>query len=504
LENPDSIRLPRQLSVRKSNMHKQRVTALDGLSVEIIIKIARYLPPRSAACLSLTSRSLHNGKELEQIWYHGFDPRMNHCGCRSQSQPTCPPLNLVNHEKYLFLQILAGDLLSTHQLCDACQILHLRHEEGNERHICPSGPRGFTVGSIPRVCWEFQVVQRVMNSHRLDIQRGVENPPQPLSRKKDWWVLYSADASRAQPGLSGKRVPQIMKLELEPRIIDDQLIFHTRQRVLLTAAVLDLMKVQLRKPDFTIGKFVVNLMSACSHHGGNSQIIEAVDRSVAELKASYLNDSVGLRFRGTQKCSCCLTEFTLVNFHHPGQGFEILLKTWTNLGPCQWGYQSEWGLASRSDFREGYTGERRARRWAQAAWKLPSDIDWKWVNGENQQATHVLPARNHIHTPPEDTTDLVLFGHSVPSIPEEAIRSSSLAQWEEFRTTPETSAEPPRYNSYEVTDNSTAYKLKDCPPSYQVLTSRANEIHAKRSWIASMFQRLQQKLPRPGKGRDGP
>jgi hypothetical protein len=92
----------------------------------------------------------------------------------------------------------------------------------------------------------------------------------------------------------------------------------------------------------------------------------------------------------------------------------------------------------------------------------------------------------------------------VPSIPEEAIRSSSLAQWEEFRTTPETSAEPPRYDSYEATDNSTAYKLKDYPPSYQVLTSRANEKHAKRSWIASMFQKLRQKPPRPGEGSNEP
>jgi hypothetical protein len=365
-------------------MYEKRVSTLDGLPINIILKIARHALPRSVASLSLTSRSLHNIKELERIWIHGSDPRMNHCGCRSQSQPTCPPLNFVNHGKYLFLQILAGDLLSTHQLCDACQILHLRHENVNKRHICPSGPRGFMVGSIPRVCWEFQVVQRVMNSHRWDIQRGVENPPQPLSRKKDWWVHHPAVTSRAQPGLSGKQAPQIMKLELEPRIIDDQLIFHTRQRVLLTAAVLDSMDIQLRKPGFTIGRFVINLMSACSHHGGGGQIIEAVDRSIAELKAKHLNEYVGLRFRGTQRCSCCLTEFTLVNSHHPGQGFEILLKTWTNLGPCQWGYESEWGLASRSDFREGYSGERRARRWAQAAWKLPSDIDWKWVNGELQ------------------------------------------------------------------------------------------------------------------------
>jgi hypothetical protein len=173
---------------------------------------------------------------------------------------------------------------------------------------------------IPRVCWDFQDVQRVMNSHRLDLQREIRDGSQPKSRNKDWWVNYWEVNSHERPNSRMEQVPQIMKLEVEPRIIDDQLIFHTRQHVLLTAAVLDPVDILPHMSGFTIGGVVMNSMSTCPHHGRETN-------TIAELEAEHLNEAVGLCYRDTMKCSCCLTEFTLANYHHPGQCFEILLET---------------------------------------------------------------------------------------------------------------------------------------------------------------------------------
>lgn len=273
-------------------MHKKRVSTLEDLPVNIILRIARHLPPRSVACLTLTSKSRHNAKGLKEIWTRGFDPSRNRYGCRTQSQPTCPPLKLVNHERYLVLQILFRDLLSTYQLCDACQILHLRYERGNERHVCSSTSRAFTIYGIPRTYWEFQDVQRIMNSYRSTMQRETETQFQPGSVNNDWCVRYRLVKTRTHQGPSLKQLPQIVKLDVEPRIIDDQLVFHTRQRVLLTVAVLDLMDVQLHGPKFTVGRLVNNLMSACPHYGGESQIIKAVNESTAGIEAKYLNQPV--------------------------------------------------------------------------------------------------------------------------------------------------------------------------------------------------------------------
>jgi hypothetical protein len=472
-------------------MHKKRISTLEDLPINIIVKIARLLPPRSVACLTLTSKSLHDAKGLKDIWTLGFDPSRNRCGCRTQSQPTCPPLELVNHERYLFLQILSRDLLSTHQLCDACQILHLRwYERGNERHVCSSTSRAFTICGIPRSYWEFQDVQRIMNSYRLAMQRETRKQFRLSTINNDWCVRYRAVKTRTRQGPSMKQLPQIVKLDVEQRIINDQLVFHTRQRVLLTAAVLDLMDVQLQGPKFTVGRLVNNLMSACPHYGGESQIIKAVNESIAELEAKYLNQPVGLRCRGTLKCTCCPTEFTLANYHHPGQGFEILLETWTNLGPCQWGYQSEWQLASREGFHRCYSGGRRARWWGQSASKLPSDLDNQWVNRKLEWATDSLAETTHTSAPAEYITDLVLFGHNAPSISDEDTRRPAPVQSEEFQTASKTSADPPNY------------RVKDDPPPYQVLTSRPNTIveHMKTWAWNPKFQKLRRRLLGHGRG----
>jgi hypothetical protein len=295
-----------------------------------------------------------------------------------------------------------------------------------------------------------------------------------------------------------KQLPQIVKLDVEPRIIDDQLVFHTRQRVLLTAAVLDLMDVRLHGPNFTVGRLVNNLMSACPHYGGETQITKAVNESIAELEAKYLNQPVGFRLRGTLKCTCCPTEFTLANYHHPGQGFEVLLKTWTNLGPCQWGYQPEWQLASREGFHKCYSGGRRARWWGQSASKLPSDLDNQWVNGQDEWATDALAERNHIPALAEDITDFVLFEHNAPSIPDGAIIRPAPVRSEELQTASKTSADPPKYET------------RDDPPSYQMSTSRMNdgnlgwpimvlEYIKTRDWRPNC-QRLRRRLLGHGKG----
>lgn len=479
-------------------MHKKRVWTLEDLPVDIIVKIARHLPPRSVACLTLASQSLHNAKGLKAIWTNQFDPSMNHCGCKSQSQPTCPPLNLVNHERYLFLQTLTRDLLSTHQLCDTCQILHLRHKNGIKRHVCTSPPRAFAIDTIPQYRWEFQDVQRVMNSYRSSVQRDTKRAVHWVLLNKDWWVRYRAFKIRTNQGPSMEQVPRIMKLKVESKIIDDQQIVHTRQHVLLTAAVLDFMDVQIHAPGFTVGQFAIHLMSTCPHHGGNSQIMEAVDQSVSELEAKHLNTSVGVRFRGTLKCSCCPTEYTLATYHHPGQGFEVLLKTWTNLGPCQWGYQSEWQLASREGSPKRYSGERRARWWGQSASKLPSDLDDQWVNRKLEWATDSLAERNHTPTPPGKSLDLLLFGHNAPSIPEEVIRRPAPVQSEELPTASRTPTEPPKY------------KTKDDPPPYQISTSRPNNgnsggpktiVKHLKTWAwEPKFQRLRRRLLGHGQG----
>jgi hypothetical protein len=119
--------------------------------------------------------------------------------------------------------------------------------------------------------------------------------------------------------------------------------------------------------------------------------------------------------------------------------------------------------------------------------KLPRDLDYQWVNRKDRRAVNSLLAREQTHIPREYTTGLVLFTHTLPSIPDEAIKRPAAVKLEELATALATYVAPP---VYKTKDSWTAYRTKVNPPPYQESMSRVTA----QGWLLSKFQRLQQKL----------
>ncbi|TIA40955.1 hypothetical protein D6C79_07332 [Aureobasidium pullulans] len=465
-----------------------RTMVLNKLPTAIISNIARRLSARSAACLSLTY--------LKIVWERGFHPEVNHCGCKQRAWPPCPPLEMVNHEEYLFLQILARDLRGR-QLCDVCQKFQYQHtgtseDEQPTRHTCPSTSRIFSIASVPNIVLHFQDVQRVMNKYRSG--EPFEAEIRSISTKQNWAV-----GSIAYPWSDSPRMPQITKLDIEPNVINGNLIIHTRQHVLVTDAIRD--ELENRVPDFTLGRYVVGSVRACSHYGCSRQIIEAIDKAVTGLESTVLRDPMACTSRRPFKCPCCLTEATLAIYHHPEQGFEIILRTWTNLGPCEWGYQVGWRIASlKGYYKYTWTNLDRAIQQGKASLGYPSEHDHQWVNtgarAPPQAMRHPLWSDPSIGLEvliwiigcfawiyamvtrktvidPYITSDkeAMYFRHTRSPVPSQALLRTTRSATVQARKTPE--FQP----AARLLDDPPTYRSLDAPPAYETFTSpRVTEI----------------------------
>lgn len=338
---------------------------LDNLPTNVILNVAARLLPRSAACLSLTSRNLHDGhKALRMLWIQGFDSNQNHCGCERHILSPCPPLKMVNHEKYLFLQMLARDLGHQYQLCDLCVKLH--HHDESTRTSCLSWQLVLSLRCLPGFNVQPKDAQRAMNLYRSGA--SPESALRRIGLSRDWLV-----EKRKYSWSGSHQITQITKLDVEPRIIAGNLMIQTRQHVLITHAIMN--SLSQGDSDFSLGKYVAGLVSACSHWGCILQVIRGVDDSMTELESNRQQESIGYKFIGTVARSCCLTEITLANHYIPRQGNEIVLTTWTNLGPCEWG----WQINRQNSHAHLGQGAQRTK----TSPEYPSEYDSRWVGGQD-------------------------------------------------------------------------------------------------------------------------
>lgn len=322
---------------------------LQNLPPEIILNINDFLPPRSTTCLALTCKKLYNSGRLRNAWIRGFNPRENRCGCRHETlkSSTCPPLPLVNHERYLFLQMLSRDLPEK-QLCDYCQCFHQQHQIRIPRvwhkatHLhrtCGwTSVRGNPFNFLElRYQLHFADVQQIMNRYRGN-EPSISLLDQ-ISIDTDW-----APLAMVFKGLNNESEAEIyIRLMVEAKILSGYLMIHSRQTMCVVSST-------VKDPD--MGWTYSNLCSSfvlkvCPHIECSNKILRDTDIAVRALsKRASVSGVRTFGPEGTNRCSSCLTELALSIDHQEEEGYRMTVESWTNLGTCEWNHQPAWQAAT--------------------------------------------------------------------------------------------------------------------------------------------------------------
>lgn len=321
---------------------------LPDLPLEIILNITDCLQPRSTTCLALTCKKLYNTERLKHIWTCGFDPRETRCGCSHEmrNSSTCPPLPLVNHEKYLFLQILSRNLPGK-QLCDHCQCFHQQHEISIPRpwHKPSQLSRACGWTSVTgkpfsffrtRYQLHFADAQQIMNRYRrrepsfmLSIRLSINTDwsPQTLSYKED------DPEEKAEAEI-------FVRLIVEANINSGHMIIHPKQTMCITVESEDMGWAHS-------GLASAAVMKVCPHAESSDKILKDTDVGLRAL-SSHKSVSGVRKFmpEGTNRCTSCLTEFSLSIDHQEEEGYQMIVESWTNLGTCEWSHQPAWQAAT--------------------------------------------------------------------------------------------------------------------------------------------------------------
>lgn len=217
---------------------KKRITRrslFTRLPPKVISNIAEHLPTHSVAILSLTCKTLYNHPALRKTWTSAFARLVGDANSAVTRPPGTTRAGIKARDAAFeiekFLELLDKDLPGW-TMCDICHKLHrLRktpefksRDDCKRRSPCAKYP---TAGMwlhyddlnlhIP-----YQQVRMVMRRHRLGPAFGVSL--ESLSRSTGWHIHRYSSVVRAD---------WMRKMDVEPIILDNQLIMHTSQRILI-------------------------------------------------------------------------------------------------------------------------------------------------------------------------------------------------------------------------------------------------------------------------------
>lgn len=130
--------------------------------------------------------------------------------------------------------------------------------------------------------------------------------------------------------------PILCKLDVEPEIVNNNLVLHTTQRTFFTER-------QLREtPCFYLDPLdnSVDIFNMCKHEDIMSwKLRQVISNLMQHHDVRFREHGNGWRKSVLTTCDTCTTHYCIEMAHHSGldvaaEGLEITLHTWMNLGRC--------------------------------------------------------------------------------------------------------------------------------------------------------------------------
>jgi hypothetical protein len=324
-------------SIPTETLHRPTLTSLP---LDLILDIADHLAASSVTCLSLTCKSLYYSQPLRCTWTKGPGPLAS-----------CSQYRGINNRSFdnVGVIIKLRKDMPTHLDCCFCQKFHPKPppkalRPGMEWVSCPTAPQKGMCISWPNfgVHLQFEDVQMVMNQHRWGGLHGA--PLTSIAMNTDWTVIRNAQDSP----------PFLCKFDLEPEILDDNLVVHATQRLFFTQRQTH--GLGSARVDFV--RESSNAFKVCKHHNEFAEAffcyIDSISRDHNMLTLTPAWDS-GRAF--SRWCSTCATGFYLEAAYHgnwasrepgsqgldmPADGLELILYSWVLLGECEHIFSPSW------------------------------------------------------------------------------------------------------------------------------------------------------------------
>jgi len=305
---------------------------LGELPADVLLCIVDYLSASDAATLSLVCHSLYD-----------------RLGSRTHSLLA---QQKGNAEWMEFLQMLEGTL-ADHELCFTRKIFHKRRVQSGKRLEGPKhdwlllhirSPSKFLQ------CYErvqilfgcdyelgFGEVRLAMDRHRYGPPFGIElfdltisTDWLPLAREaRDLWLAYR----KFNRTLA---IPCFQRLEVQPRIVDNQLLLRIKQMFWF-------LKERHRLQRCTASYYCE--LKACPHQWGHGLYSDDMNKALsaallAITRKGWKHQQVVSS--GVYRCSECSTDFDVTIHNQVRGGVEVILDTWQNLGTCRTPWNAGW------------------------------------------------------------------------------------------------------------------------------------------------------------------
>lgn len=346
-------------SVNRKITMKDQTRPIGNLPPELILEISDHLPPHSIVALALTCKDFYyNNPQLRNIWTRQLseDDTVDR---RSDEYLKIVRPDICNPERLMLLNLLHREL-PRRCLCDYCLKLIPAGFFGlsklgtnpwvewpyyDTRNVCDYSPgpaRPYLHYSDWYVHVGFWNVQRVM--HRYPRGKGHGDSPETITLDLDWRLHRYRGHCRAA---------WLRKLDTEPILVGQNLIWHVCQRMIFSNDYL--LRLESRGIDSSdlIGTLVSRHLKHCQCPDPQN---EALLASLFSYMISNLQPGTGVsvskylsKSTSIFKCRYCLTESLCTLKKHAHRGLELILDTWTNLGQCEHAFNPEWLAATSRD-----------------------------------------------------------------------------------------------------------------------------------------------------------